>query len=452
MRPVPIPSRWRHIRFAPVRVNDGCETSLPGAKGKALMSESPAPDTSMRALLRQSDFVLFWLSRWTAVLGVQIQSVALGWHIYSIARQTQDVKESAFMVSLLGLVSFVPVLLLALPAGETADRYDRRRILKFTYTGEIIIASVLAIMTFTGHASIGLLLMSAALFGVSRAFFAPANTAMGPMLVPRELLPRAIAWNSLAWQTASIAGPAIGGILVAISPSLSYGVAAGLYVVAALTILLIRSNTQPQVQPGSRWALMKEGLSYVWNNKIVFGAISLDLAAVILAGATAMLPVYAKDVLHVGPEGFGLLRAGPAIGAAAMAFYLAAVPIRRKAGAIMFISVGIFCVGTVVFGLSKLMWLSVAALIILGAADMISVYIRQTLIQLVTPDHMRGRVATVSSLFIGASNELGEFRGGVVARFIGPVAAVVWGGVAALGVTGLWAKMFSDLRKADRLA
>jgi hypothetical protein len=206
------------------------------------------------------------------------------------------------------------------------------------------------------------------------------------------------------------------------------------------------------VQPGSRWALMKEGLVYVWTNKIVFGAISLDLAAVILAGATAMLPVYARDVLHVGPEGFGILRAAPAIGAAAMAFYLAAVPIRGKAGMIMFVSVGIFCVGTVVFGASKVMWLSVTALVILGAADMISVYIRQTLIQLVTPDHMRGRVATVSSLFIGASNELGEFRGGVVARFIGPVAAVVWGGVGALVVTGLWARLFPDLRKADRLA
>jgi len=406
----------------------------------------------MRALLRQGDFVRFWISRWTAVLAVQIQSVALGWHIYSIARQTMDVPRSAFMVSLIGLVSFVPVLFLALPAGEAADRYDRRTILKFTYAGEIAIAALLAVASFTGHASIPLLLGSAFLFGICRAFFAPANTALGPMLVPRELLPRAIAWNSLAWQTASIAGPALGGVLVAYSTGLSYAVALALYAVAALTILLIRSNTQPQVQPGSRWALMKEGLVYVWTNKIVFGAISLDLAAVILAGATAMLPVYARDVLHVGPEGFGILRAGPAIGAAMMAFYLAAVPIHRKAGVIMFISVGVFAVGTIVFGLSKLMWLSVAALVVLGAADMISVYIRQTLIQLVTPDHMRGRVATVSSLFIGASNELGEFRGGVVARFIGPVAAVVWGGVGALMVTGLWAKLFPDLRKADRLA
>ncbi|MDP2258447.1 MAG: MFS transporter [Caulobacter sp.] len=416
------------------------------------MSEPAESDTSMRALLRQGDFVRFWLSRWTAVLGVQIQSVALGWHVYSLARETMDVPRAAFMVSLIGLVSFVPVLLLALPAGETADRYDRRTILKFTYAGEIGIAGMLMVATLTGNDSIPLLLGAAFLFGVCRAFFAPANTAMGPMLVPRALLPRAIAWNSLAWQTASIAGPAVGGILVAWSTGMSYAAALVFYVIAGLTILLIRSNTQPEVQPGSRWALMKEGLVYVWTNKIVFGAISLDLAAVILAGATAMLPVYARDVLHVGPEGFGLLRAGPAIGAAAMAFFLAAVPIRSKAGVIMFTSVAIFCAGTVVFGASTVMWLSVTALVILGAADMISVYIRQTLIQLVTPDHMRGRVATVSSLFIGASNELGEFRGGVVARFIGPVAAVVWGGVGALVVTGVWAKLFPELRKADRLA
>ena len=196
---------------------------------------------------------------------------------------------------------------------------------------------------------------------------------------------------------------------------------------------------------------MKEGLAYVWRNKIVFGSISLDLAAVILGGATALLPVFAKDVLHVGPEGFGLLRASPAIGAALVAFYLAGNPIRSKAGIAMFSGVAIFGASTIVFGLSKSLWLSVAALAVLGGADMISVYIRQTLVQLVTPDHMRGRVATVSSLFIGASNELGEFESGVVARFLGPVGAAVFGGVGALMVTGIWAKMFPALRKADRL-
>lgn len=413
------------------------------------MSDDPA---NIRALLKQRDFVFFWFSRWTAVLGVQIQSVALGWHVYELARLTMDVKRAAFMVSLIGLVSFIPVLMLALPAGETADRRNRKTILLLCYSGEISTAILLTVAVVSGFASIPLLLGVALVFGASRAYFAPANTALGPMLVPRELLPRAIAWNSLAWQTAAIAGPAVGGILVAISPALSYGVAACLYFTAAICILAIRQSTQPQVQPGSRWALMKEGLVYVWRNKIVFGSISLDLAAVILGGATALLPVFAKDVLHVGAEGFGLLRASPAIGAALVAFYLAGNPIRSKAGIAMFTGVAVFGAMTIVFGLSKLLWLSMAALAVMGGADMISVYIRQTLVQLVTPDHMRGRVATVSSLFIGASNELGEFESGVVARFLGPVGAAVFGGVGALIATGVWARLFPALRKADRLA
>lgn len=421
------------------------------------MSDSvdlPEPDTSFRALLGQRDFVLFWLSRFVAVLGVQVQSVALGWHVYSLARDGEgmDVKRAAFMVSMIGLVSFVPVLLLALPAGETADRHDRRRILLRCYAAEIVVAIGLATATITGWASIPLLLAAAALFGAARSYFSPASTALGPMLVPRALLPRAIAWQSLAWQTASVAGPALGGVLVALSPTLSYGVSAALYVAAGLCVLLIRGNARPQVQPGSRWDLMKEGLAYVWNNKIVFGAISLDLFAVILGGATALLPVFARDVLHVGAEGFGLLRAGPAIGAAAVAFWLASNPIRKNAGAIMFASVALFGVGTLIFGLSQMMWLSLGGLILLGGADMISVYVRQTLVQLATPDHMRGRVATVSSLFIGASNELGEFESGLAARFLGPVGAAVFGGVGALAVTGVWARLFPDLRKADRLA
>lgn len=415
-------------------------------------SDTPGSDDSFRALLGQRDFVLFWLSRFTAVLGVQIQGVALGWHIYEIARGTMDVKRAALVVSLIGLVSFLPVLLLALPAGETADRHDRRQILLRCYAAEIVVAIGLAVVTFLGWASVPVLLGAAVLFGAARSFFSPASTALGPMLVPRAMLPRAIAWQSLAWQTASIGGPALGGVLVATSPTLSYGVAAGLYLTAGVCIFLIRGNAQPQVQPGSRWSLMKEGLAYVWNNKIVFGAISLDLFAVILGGATLLLPVFAKDVLHVGAQGFGILRAGPAIGAAVVAFWLASNPIRRNAGIIMFTSVGLFGVGTLIFGLSNAMWLSMAGLILLGGADMISVNIRQTLVQLATPDHMRGRVATVSSLFIGASNELGEFESGLVARFLGPVGAAVFGGVGAIMVTGIWAKLFPELRKADRLA
>ena len=271
------------------------------------------------------------------------------------------------------------------------------------------------------------------------------------MLVPRRLLPRAIAWNSLAWQSASIAGPAAAGFLVARSAETAYFTTFALYGVAFTLILLIRKNAKPDVNPGSRWALIKEGLSYVWRQKIVFGAISLDLFAVLLGGATALLPVFARDVLHVGPQGFGLLRAGPAMGATVVALWLAANPIRAKAGLYMFGGVAVFGLATIVFGLSQSLWLSVAALAVLGGADMLSVFVRQTLVQLVTPDHMRGRVAAVSSVFIGASNELGEFESGVIARILGPVGAAVFGGVGAVMVTGFWAWLFPDLRKADRL-
>jgi len=417
------------------------------------MSDEPSPPSasSFRALLKQRDFAWFWLARWTAVLAVQIESVALGWQIYEIARRTMDVKRAAFMVSLIGLVSFIPVLLLALPAGETADRHDRKGILLFCYAAEIASVAVLLAGAVMGFSTIPILLGVAFVFGAARAYFSPASTAMGPMLVPRELLPRAIAWNSLAWQTASVAGPAVGGLLIALSTGHAYGAALILYGVATVCSLLIRGSTQPTVQPGSRWSLMKEGLAYVWRNKIVFGSISLDLAAVILGGATALLPVFAKDVLHIGPEGFGLLRAAPSVGAAIVALYLASNPIRSKAGIAMFTGVAIFGAATFVFGVSKILWLSLLALALLGAGDAVSVYIRQTLVQLVTPDHMRGRVATVSSLFIGASNELGEFESGVVARFLGPVGAAVFGGVGALTVTAIWAKLFPALRKADRL-
>jgi MFS family permease len=343
------------------------------------------------------------------------------------------------------------VFLLTLPAGETADRHNRKIVLQLCFIGEIASVLVLALAAWRGFASVPLLLVMAAAFGAARAFFAPANTALGPMLVPRILLPRAIAWNSLAWQTASIAGPAAGGLLVALSPTHAYVGAFLLYLTAMLCVTLIRKNTQPEVQPGSRWQLMKEGLAYTWRQKIVFGAISLDLFAVLLGGATALLPVFARDIMKVGPEGFGILRAGPAIGATIVALWLAANPIRSKAGAWMFSGVAMFGLATIVFGLSKSLWLSVAALAVLGGADMLSVYVRQTLVQLVTPDPMRGRVAAVSSVFIGASNELGEFESGVVARFLGPVGAAVFGGVGALVVTAIWAKLFPALRKADRL-
>ena len=404
------------------------------------------------SLLNERDYILFWACRFGGGLGVSIESVAIGWQIYALARRSLDVEHSAFLVGMVGLASFAPLFLLALPAGETADRHNRKAILRLCYLAEAVVAVGLAAVSQLHMASTTLLLVAAVVFGASRAYMQPANTALGPTLVPRELLPRSIAWNSLAGQTAGIAGPALGGILVGVSPTLAYASSAGLYVVSALATFAIRKNASPVMQTASRIALIREGLVYVWENKIVFGAISLDLFAVLLGGATALLPVFARDVLHVGAAGFGILRTGPALGAAAVALALASRPIRHRAGLTMFAGVAVFGAATIVSGLSKSLWLSVAALAVLGGADMLSVFVRQTLVQLVTPDPMRGRVAAVSTLFISASNELGEFESGVAARFLGPVGAAIFGGVGALIVTGVWAKLFPALRKADRLA
>ncbi len=412
----------------------------------------PVPDTSTRALLRERDFVLYWTARFVSTLGVQIQSVALGWQVYAIARLTHSVGESAFLVSMIGLAQFLPLLALTLAAGETADRHTRKLIVATTLAIDAVSASVLLVLALSGsHALWPIFAVSVNVRRATAAIPVARQQRHGADAGAAPLLPRAIAWSSLSWQSASIAGPALGGLLLIHSPSMAFGVSFAFYLVAAVMALMIRTNTQPETQPGSRLELIKEGLAYVWNNKIVFGSISLDLFAVILGGATALLPVFAKDVLHIGPGGFGILRAAPAIGATVVAIYLASNPIRRNAGRIMFLGVALFGAATVVFGLSKLLWLSVGALVLLGGADMLSVYVRQTLVQIVTPDAMRGRVAAVSGVFISASNELGEAESGVAAWFMGPVGAAVFGGIGALGVTGLWAWLFPDLRKADRL-
>ena len=417
------------------------------------MAESqPDPLPSARELLKQRDYVAFWLSRWTGSFAAQIQGVAMGWQMYGLGRAAgYSVKQSSFLVGMLGLAAFIPVFLLALTAGEIADRHDRKKVLLWCFAGEVATVLVLALASWRGWASIPLLLVVGFLFGTARAFFAPANTALGPMLVPRHLLPRSIAWNSLAWQTASIIGPAAGGLLVQRATADAYFTTFALYAASAAAVLAIRGNAQPVVNPGSRWTLMKEGLAYVWRQKIVFGAISLDLFAVLLGGVTSLLPSFARDVLHVGAPGFGVLRSAPAVGATVVALALAARPIHRQAGAFMLGGVGVYGLATCVFAGSRLLWLSVGALAVLGGADMLSVYVRQTLVQLVTPDPMRGRVAAVSSVFIGASNELGEFESGVVARFLGPVGAALFGGIGAIVVTATWAGFFPALRKADRL-
>ena len=271
------------------------------------------------------------------------------------------------------------------------------------------------------------------------------------MLVPKSEMPQAISLKSLSWQAAVIVGPWVGGLLCAISTAFSFATATTLLIIGIGVMLFMRASTTPERQPGSQLQQIREGLAYTYSNKIVFGAISLDLFAVLLGGATALLPAFASDILNVGAEGFGILRSGPAIGAVIMALVLVRWPLKRRAGPRMFWAVAAFGAATIVFGLSKNMWLSVAALAVLGAADMISVYVRQTLVQIVTPDHMRGRVSSVSGLFISGSNELGEFESGLVSRLIGPVAAAVFGGVGTIIVTGAWAWMFPALRRADRL-
>jgi MFS family permease len=400
----------------------------------------------------ERDFMVFLATRALGVLGTMSQTVTMGWQVYDLARANNNVAESALWVGLLGFASFLPRFFLALPAGVVTDRYARKTIMVACFAAEAVCAVALVWTDVAGVLSVHVLIGIAFAFGIARAFRAPAGVALAPMLVPKALLPRAIAWNSLIFQIAAIAGPALAGILVGRwSSAFSYAVSLGLYVVAVAGLSFIRRPTRPVKQPGSRLDQVREGLAYLRDNKVVFGAISLDLFAVLLGGATALLPVFARDVLHVGAEGYGFLRAAPAVGAAAVALVLAGRPIRRKAGPIMFTGVAIFGAATIVFGLSKSFALSLGALAVLGGADMLSVYVRQTLIQIVTPDPMRGRVAAVSYLFIGASNELGEFESGVTARFLGPVLAAVLGGVGSLGVTGIWAWLFPDLRRVDQL-
>ena len=414
-------------------------------------SEQAPPPEGLRALLRQRAFVVFWISRFLAVLATQAQAVTIAWQVYELARRTSSVEQAAFALGMIGLAQFLPLFALTLVAGDTADRHDRRVVMACCLVLEVFCVGGLMLLTRGGVATLWPIFSLAVVFGAARAFMGPASTALAPSLVPLPLLPRAIAWNSLSWQGASIAGPALGGLLCAISPEVSYTVIGAIFLVALALLMTVKAPRPKVRHTASRVALIKEGLIYVWRQKIVFGSISLDLAAVLLGGATALLPVFARDVLHVGAQGFGVLRASPAIGASAVAFYLAARPIKRHAGIAMFSGVAIFGLATLVFAFSRSMWLSVAALAVLGAGDMVSVFVRQSLVQIVTPDEMRGRVAAVSTLFIGASNELGEFESGVAARLLGPVGAAIFGGAGALVVTGVWARLFPDLRKADRL-
>ena len=406
---------------------------------------------------RLNDFRLLWFGRIAAVLAIQVQSSALLWQVYEIARRDHPIEQASLYLGLVGLVQFIPLLALTLPAGEMADRRDRKSTVAVSIAVEALCALAFLGMAMNGSPPLWGLLSVACVFGAARAFLAPASQAFLPMVVGRAALPRAIAAQSIAFQTGAIAGPALGGVIVGVSTPLAYGVSLLMFALGLAAFLLIRTSGRPVVADGaetahSRWQAVREGLKYVWTTKIVLGAISLDLVVVLFAGVALLTPIFARDILHVGPEGFGLLRASFGVGALLMAVYLSRFPIVRRGGVWMLGAVALFGVCTLIFGLSKVVWISAAALFVGGAADMVSVNIRQTLIQLSTPDHMRGRVSSVSMLFIGASNELGEAYSGVMVRLLGPIGAAVFGGFGALAATGLWAAMFPALRKADRLS
>ncbi len=396
------------------------------------------------------DYRAFWAARLASTIANTMLVVVVGIHVYDIARETMSIREASFWLGMVGLAQFLPLFLLVLVAGYVADRIDRRLIVRLCLAAEMLCAAGLAALVWLEVMSLAPLFAVAMVLGIARAFAGPALGSIAPNLVPPEQLPSAIALNSIAWQSGSVAGPLLGGAAYALSTSLPYELSAALYALSLVAIFIIRPIPRGDAGKSHPLRAVIEGLAYVRANKIVLGAISLDLFAVLLGGATAMLPVYARDILHVGSEGLGALRAAPAVGAALTALILARYPLRRHVGATMFWCVAIFGVATMVFGESRWMWLSLASLFVLGAADMISVYVRSSLIQLHTPDAMRGRVSAVSGLFISASNELGEFRAGLAGAAVGPVAAVVGGGALAVLVTGLCAWAFPSLRKADR--
>ncbi len=395
-----------------------------------------------------ADYRFYWVTRLASTIAQMSMVIVIGWQVYDIARLTMGVKGAALQLGLIGVVQFVPLFALTLLTGWTADRLDRRWVVRAAVALELFCAAALGWLTWQGTVTLPALFAVAALLGVARAFAMPALQALSPNLVPRELLPKAIAMSSIAWQSGAIAGPAIGGYLYAFAPHLPYAVAGGLFALSLFCMFMIGPRPRSAIE-GSKnpWKQMVDGLSYVRGNRLVLGAISLDLFAVLLGGATAMLPIYARDILEAGPTGLGHLRAAPAIGATLIAVYFSFRPLKRNVGVKMLLAVGVFGAATIVFGLSRSMALSLFCLALLGAADMFSVFVRQSLIQLYTPDAMRGRVGAVSSLFISASNELGEAESGFLAALIGPVAAVVAGGVGAIGVTLLWAKWFPELRR-----
>ena len=395
-------------------------------------------------VLRNRDFRLYLVGRTFSTFAVQMQTVAVGWQVYSVTHDPLD-------LGLIGLSQFLPFIVLILPAGQIADRRDRRRILTGCFAVEFVCALLLLALAWRGIDTAWPVFAVMVLFGSARAFAMPTGQALLPNLVTREHFGTAVALNTSVWQVATIAGPAIGGAMYVVGPVAVYATVAVLLAAATAMTFTLRGGgeTSAPHEPQTLDALLS-GLRFVFRRRPVLGAISLDLFAVLFGGATALLPVYAADVLHVGSTGLGVLRSAPGVGAALCGAALSLSPITRSVGRWMFGGVAAFGVATIVFGVSKSFWLSLVALTVLGAGDMVSVYIRHLLVQLQTPDAIRGRVSAVSAVFIGASNELGEFESGLTAAWWGTVPAVVVGGLATLAVTGLWMHWFPELSKLDR--
>ena len=395
---------------------------------------------------RSRDLRLYLSVRFATSFGTQIQSVAVGLQVYDLTRDP-------VALGYVGLAIFLPMFLLVLPAGDMADRVDRRVMLIASYLVQILASFLLLALTLMGVTEMWMYYAAIVFLGVALGMSQPAVQSFLPFLVPLERLPQAIAWNSTAYRTATIAGPAVGGVLYEFGPQVNYMICVALYIYTVLAMWNLRIRVREGTSAGST-ALERiaEGISYIRKRPIIFGAISLDLFAMFLGGATALLPIYAQDILEVGPIGLGFLRTAPSAGAAIVAVVLARRQIERHAGLWMFACVALFGAATAVFGLSKNYYLSLLALVVVGGADMVSVYVRSAMIQLATPDHMRGRVGSLNSLFVGASNELGEFRAGMTAGAVGTVPAVVIGGVGAVVVVGLWMRLFPELRQVDRFS
>jgi len=407
------------------------------------------------AALRHRDFALYVSANFLTTIALQIQATALAWQIYAI---TND----PFQLGLVGLAEFLPAALLALPAGHLADRIDRRLLILIGVTAELFAGVTLVLLASTDRITEVAILALALCFGIARAISTPAARALMPNLMPKEHLASAVAWYSTSWQVATIAGPGVGGVLYSgivgllgpETPAVAYGGAALGFAGAVLLFFLMRGRTVASVarNEGSDLAAILAGLALIFRNRILLSTISLDLFAVLFSGATALIPVFAQDILHVGADAGGLLRSAQGFGATATALLLTQFPLQRHVGRRLFLAVGLFGVSAIVFGLSRDYWLSFAALLVLGAGDMVSVYIRGTLVPLATPDELRGRVTAVESVFIGASNELGMFVAGTGGALLGPVAAVLVGGSMTLLITLSWAGLFPNLRRLDRFA